>query len=104
MSLQTLYLPQSLSIICCKSMKLADHYSTLFLFYNSNDLRNDFSSTQNFTCRRQIKTLEFRENLGRKEQGGDNCHHFAGVNYFICLREIFMINETTEVMQETHKG
>lgn len=76
----------------------------MFLFCNPSDLRSDFSSTQNFTWRRQIETLEFSENLGRKELKGDNCRRVAGVNPFACLREIFTINETTEVMQEANKG
>lgn len=85
-------------------MKLADHYSTLFLFCNPGDLSSDFPSTQNFTCRRQIETLQFSESLGRKEQGGNNCCHVAGVNIFACFRDNFMINEASEVMQEANKG
>lgn len=68
-------------------MKLADNYSALFLFCNPSNLRSDFSSTQNLTGRRQIETLEFRKNLGRKEPGGDNCHHVAGVNLFPVLEK-----------------
>lgn len=85
LSLQWLYLPQSLTIICCNLMNLPDHYSTLFLFCNPSDLKNDFWSTQKFTCRRQIKTLEFSENLRRHEQGVDGCHHAAVVNLFAYL-------------------
>lgn len=85
LSLWWLYFPQSLTIICCNLMNLADLYSTLLLFCNPSNLKNDFWSTQNFTCRRQIKTLEFSENLRRQEQGGDNYHH-ATVNPYAYLR------------------